>query len=250
MSVKHQQRRKDGIVWVSRTLVLVLLPLLHQWRLVDAFQSAVFPSSRNVLCPRPRLAGGPWQYRSSTPRFLGSASWLSRKTTTTTTTIQSSPPSAALSQTGEFLHPKSNSLQGNATSGSHIETASGTTADAKSVLSSKRELLRFAIPALGIYLANPLLSNIDNAFVGRTVGTAGLAALSPATICTDQSLYLFSFLGRATTGIVARAYALPNDTVSTVDTTTLHNGNAPAARKAASARTYDSGSCNWVVLIA
>lgn len=65
---------------------------------------------------------------------------------------------------------------------------------------SKREMLSFALPALGIFLSAPLLSNIDNAFVGRTVGTAGLAALSPATICTDQMLYLFSFLSRATTG--------------------------------------------------
>jgi MatE len=83
-------------------------------------------------------------------------------------------------------------------------TDEGTTSSSSS--SSKREMLAFAIPALGIYLCNPLLSNIDNAFVGRTVGTAGLAALAPATTCTDQMLYLFSFLGRATTGIVARSY--------------------------------------------
>ncbi len=50
---------------------------------------------------------------------------------------------------------------------------------------------------------NPLLSNIDNMFVGRVTGTIGLAALSPATICTDQMLYLCSFLARATTGIVS-----------------------------------------------
>lgn len=72
---------------------------------------------------------------------------------------------------------------------------------------SKREMMGFAIPALGIFLTNPLLSNIDNAFVGQSVGAAGLAALSPATICTDQALYLFSFLSRATTGLVSRAYA-------------------------------------------
>jgi Na+-driven multidrug efflux pump len=77
--------------------------------------------------------------------------------------------------------------------------------------SSKREMMKFAIPALGIYLANPLLSNIDNAFVGNTVGTKGLAALSPATICTDQMLYLFSFLSRATTGLVSRAYGSQED---------------------------------------
>lgn len=77
--------------------------------------------------------------------------------------------------------------------------------------SSKREMLKFAVPALGIFLANPLLSNIDNAFVGKTVGTEGLAALSPATICTDQMLYLFSFLSRATTGLVSRARGLKTD---------------------------------------
>jgi len=67
-------------------------------------------------------------------------------------------------------------------------------------------MLKFAIPALGIYLTNPLLSNIDNAFVGRTVGAAGLAALSPATLCIDQILYLFSFLSRAATALAARGY--------------------------------------------
>ena len=72
--------------------------------------------------------------------------------------------------------------------------------------SSKREMLKFAIPALGIYLSNPLLSNIDNAFVGRTVGAVGLAALSPATLCIDQALYMFSFLSRASTGLTSRAY--------------------------------------------
>lgn len=107
---------------------------------------------------------------------------------------------------------------------SSLETTATATA-------SKKEMLRFALPALGIYLSNPLLSNIDNAFVGRTVGTAGLAALSPATICTDQMLYLFSFLSRATTSIVSRAYALKEDGSS---------GNAEAAREAASARTCES----------
>mmetsp|Transcript_12460 Transcript_12460/g.25176 ORF Transcript_12460/g.25176 Transcript_12460/m.25176 type:complete len:455 (+) Transcript_12460:493-1857(+) len=59
------------------------------------------------------------------------------------------------------------------------------------------------------------------AFVGRTTGVAGLAALSPATICTDQMLYLFSFLSRATTGLVSRAYGT--------------SANVHAAQQAASA---------------
>jgi hypothetical protein len=102
--------------------------------------------------------------------------------------------------------------------------------------SSKRNMLTFAIPALGIYLANPLLSNIDNAFVGRTVGTAGLAALSPATICTDQMLYMFAFLGRATTGMVSRAYASTEASDDYLDQKKA-TGNKKAAREVASART-------------
>jgi len=100
---------------------------------------------------------------------------------------------------------------------------------------SKRQMLAFALPALGIFLVNPLLSNIDNAFVGRTVGPAGLAALSPATLCTDQVLYLFSFLARATTGLVARAYATADGEGSNGEEGNGREGNAAAARAAASA---------------
>ncbi|KAJ8606031.1 hypothetical protein CTAYLR_010785 [Chrysophaeum taylorii] len=71
----------------------------------------------------------------------------------------------------------------------------------------KREMLRFYGPALGIFLANPLMSNIDNAIVGRAAGVEALAALSPGTVLSDQVLFLFSFLGRATTGLVSRANA-------------------------------------------
>lgn len=96
---------------------------------------------------------------------------------------------------------------------------------------SKRQMLKFVLPALGIYLMNPLLSNIDNSFIGRTVGKAGLAALSPATLCIDQALYLFSFLSRATTGLASRAYANTPSTAGSNDVTT---GNVGAARDAAS----------------
>lgn len=90
------------------------------------------------------------------------------------------------------LDSSDNNIDDNDIAGSIAPSASPPTA-------SKREMLGFALPALGIYLSNPLLSNIDNAFVGKTVGTAGLAALSPATVAVDQMLYLFSFLSRATT---------------------------------------------------
>ena len=42
------------------------------------------------------------------------------------------------------------------------------------------ECLRFALPALGIYVAGPLMSLIDAAFVGRSAGPASLVALGPA----------------------------------------------------------------------
>mmetsp|Transcript_22563 Transcript_22563/g.47296 ORF Transcript_22563/g.47296 Transcript_22563/m.47296 type:complete len:528 (-) Transcript_22563:1111-2694(-) len=108
--------------------------------------------------------------------------------------------------------------------------------------SSKREMLKFAIPALGIYLTNPLLSNIDNAFVGRTVGPAGLAALSPATLCIDQALYLFSFLSRATTGLVSRAFAS-----SVNGEHKSGGGNTDAARDAASAPLTVSFFCGAIL---
>jgi Na+-driven multidrug efflux pump len=106
---------------------------------------------------------------------------------------------------------ETNNNEGRSESAANKDSLSSTKAGTAKNSSSIREMLRFAVPALGIFLANPLLSNIDNAFVGQTVGTEGLAALSPATICTDQMLYLFSFLSRATTGLVSRARGLKTD---------------------------------------
>ena len=104
--------------------------------------------------------------------------------------------------------------------------------------SSKREMLKFAIPALGIYLSNPLLSNIDNAFVGRTVGAVGLAALSPATLCIDQALYMFSFLSRAATGLASRAYYDTSSSSSMI----VGDDNEEAVEEAAKARMKDAAS--------
>ena len=104
--------------------------------------------------------------------------------------------------------------------------SNSSSSNAAPVKASKRKMLGFALPALGIFLCNPLLSNIDNAFIGKTVGTQGLAALSPATICTDQMLYFFSWLGRATTGLVSRSYSYDEETGT---------GDKKAAREAASA---------------
>eukprot|EP00438_Fugacium_kawagutii_P031400 Skav217530 [mRNA] locus=scaffold4186:140994:147688:+ [translate_table: standard] len=81
-----------------------------------------------------------------------------------------------------------------------VRRATGSRADV-----SKKEMLKFAIPALGISIAAPFMTNIDNAFIGRLSGTKALAAMSPGSVLSDYILYLFIFLPRATTGLVARA---------------------------------------------
>eukprot|EP00929_Paragymnodinium_shiwhaense_P008380 TRINITY_DN112335_c0_g1_i1.p1 TRINITY_DN112335_c0_g1~~TRINITY_DN112335_c0_g1_i1.p1 ORF type:complete len:529 (-),score=102.29 TRINITY_DN112335_c0_g1_i1:3-1589(-) len=75
---------------------------------------------------------------------------------------------------------------------------------------SKAEMLRFALPALGIYIADPIMSNIDNSFVGHFGGTRDLAALQPGTVAANNIMFIFSqILSTATTGLVSRAYADP-----------------------------------------
>jgi len=66
------------------------------------------------------------------------------------------------------------------------------------------DIVRFALPVLGIYVASPLMSTIDTAFVGRT-SVLELAALSPSTVLCDLTTFLFTFLTTATTGLVSRA---------------------------------------------
>ena len=118
-----------------------------------------------------------------------------------------------------------------------LKSAAGGESAPAPVRASKREMMSFALPALGIFLTNPLLSNIDNAFVGRMSGTSGLAALSPGTLCTDQMLYLFSFLGRATTGLVTRAYGGSGS----------EDGDVDKAREAAAAPLTVSLFCGLVL---
>eukprot|EP00959_Pyramimonas_sp_CCMP1952_P436677 9143771-Pyramimonas_sp.AAC.1 len=67
-------------------------------------------------------------------------------------------------------------------------------------------VVAFALPVLGVYICSPLMSLVDTAYVGAS-SSIELAALSPATILCDMSLFLFTFLTAATTGLVARAMA-------------------------------------------
>lgn len=70
---------------------------------------------------------------------------------------------------------------------------------------------KFALPCLGLWVANPLLSLIDTSFVGLSGGKAAsaqqLAALGPATTFIDGSVYLFAFLNVATTNLYSSARA-------------------------------------------
>ncbi len=67
-----------------------------------------------------------------------------------------------------------------------------------------RALAALAIPALGSLVADPLLSLVDTAFVGR-VGTDALAGLGIAAALFGVAFFAFNFLEYGTTTQVARA---------------------------------------------
>lgn len=67
------------------------------------------------------------------------------------------------------------------------------------------KIMKFAIPAIGVWLCSPLLSLIDTSAVGLLSGTAQQAALNPAVAVTDYSALLVAFMYTATTNLVAGA---------------------------------------------
>lgn len=74
-----------------------------------------------------------------------------------------------------------------------------------------KQLLTFAIPAVGVWLCNPLLSMIDTSVVGLYTGTAQQAALNPAVAVTDYSARIFlSFLYAGTTNMIATTQSQTN----------------------------------------
>jgi len=68
-----------------------------------------------------------------------------------------------------------------------------------------KKILRFAIPAIGVWLCSPLLSLIDTSSVGLLSGTSQQAALNPAVAVTDYSALLAAFMYTATTNLIASA---------------------------------------------
>ena len=67
------------------------------------------------------------------------------------------------------------------------------------------KILKFAIPAIGVWLCSPILSLIDTSAVGLLSGTTQQAALNPAVAITDYSALLIAFLYTGTTNLIAAA---------------------------------------------
>ncbi len=71
--------------------------------------------------------------------------------------------------------------------------------------SHDRQILRLAIPALGALAADPLVSLVDTAFVGR-LGSTELGALGVNAAIFAVAFALFNFLAYGTTPLVAAAW--------------------------------------------
>lgn len=69
-----------------------------------------------------------------------------------------------------------------------------------------RSILRLAVPALGTLAADPLVSLIDTAFVGR-LGKIPLGGLGVATAVFSIAFFMFNFLAYGTTPLIAGAVA-------------------------------------------
>jgi MATE family multidrug resistance protein len=67
-----------------------------------------------------------------------------------------------------------------------------------------RQILALGIPALGALAADPLVSLVDTAFVGR-LGTTSLAALGIDAAIFGLAFFAFNFLAYGVTPLVARA---------------------------------------------
>jgi putative MATE family efflux protein len=69
-----------------------------------------------------------------------------------------------------------------------------------------REIVRLAVPALGALAADPLVSLVDTAYVGR-LGTTALGSLAVAAAVFGIAFSVFNFLQYGTTPTIARELA-------------------------------------------
>ena len=79
---------------------------------------------------------------------------------------------------------------------------------------SVSKIIKFAIPAIGVWLCGPILSLIDTSAVGLLSGTAQQAALNPAVAISDYTNLLLAFLYTATTNLSASARAADNANIA------------------------------------
>jgi len=109
---------------------------------------------------------------------------------------QQSPPSSILSTVDELPLPPVE-MEADISESLSTESAIETP--------SVRKILKFAIPAIGVWLCGPILSLIDTSAVGVLSGTVQQAALNPAVAVTDYAALLIAFLYTGTTNMVASA---------------------------------------------
>lgn len=92
-------------------------------------------------------------------------------------------------------------------------------------LPSFKRIFFFVASTIVIWVSEPLLSLVDSAAVGRYATSSSsqssviqLAALGPATMLVDSTMYLTTFISMATTNKLAKAFARNdiNDQVSTL----------------------------------
>eukprot|EP00573_Skeletonema_grethae_P010151 CAMPEP_0201709902 /NCGR_PEP_ID=MMETSP0578-20130828/58345_1 /ASSEMBLY_ACC=CAM_ASM_000663 /TAXON_ID=267565 /ORGANISM="Skeletonema grethea, Strain CCMP 1804" /LENGTH=852 /DNA_ID=CAMNT_0048198899 /DNA_START=101 /DNA_END=2659 /DNA_ORIENTATION=+ len=76
---------------------------------------------------------------------------------------------------------------------------------------SVSKILKYTIPAIGVWLCSPVLSMIDTASVGLLSGTAQQAALNPAVSVADYGALVVAFMYTATTNLIAAAQAQDQD---------------------------------------
>mmetsp|Transcript_11754 Transcript_11754/g.18097 ORF Transcript_11754/g.18097 Transcript_11754/m.18097 type:complete len:847 (+) Transcript_11754:169-2709(+) len=82
---------------------------------------------------------------------------------------------------------------------------------------SVAKILKFTLPAIGVWLCSPVLSMIDTASVGLLSGTAQQAALNPAVSVADYGALVVAFMFTATTNLIAAAQAQDQDDGQGVD---------------------------------
>ncbi|XP_058109193.1 protein DETOXIFICATION 46, chloroplastic-like [Magnolia sinica] len=78
--------------------------------------------------------------------------------------------------------------------------------DSASIWGQMNEIVRFAGPAVGLWICGPLMSLIDTAVIGQG-SSLELAALGPGTVVCDNASYVFMFLSIATSNMVATSLA-------------------------------------------